>query len=157
VLPDRDALTIGMTLVPGLFSRNRMFALFTQPEMRAARGRAAQLRGAIRHLREIHGPVEILEFSRGGTHGAVLRYRVPGVRLLRRLELTAAEAACLSYVCHRAGLAHLPCHEGDRRIVEAALHRLAAGGGSFGGDGPSLLGHAFGGDPAPGDEDGRGR
>ena len=37
---ERDALVVGMTLVPGFVSRNRSFALFEDPEVRRARRRA---------------------------------------------------------------------------------------------------------------------
>ena len=55
---DREALVVGMTLVPGLVSRNRSFALFENPEVRRARVRAALLRGIVRQLTGTQGRVE---------------------------------------------------------------------------------------------------
>src|SRR6478735_1910947 len=112
---DRDALVVGLTVVPGLFSRNRMFHFFAQPEVRAARARAAQLRGVLRHLRGASGEVEIVEWSRGGaSQGGVLHYRIAQIRLTRRMDLTPTEAACIGYLSHRGGVTVLPLHEGDR-------------------------------------------
>ena len=53
-----------MTLVPGLVSRNRSFALFENPEVRRARVRAALLRGIVRQLTGTQGRVEALRRRR---------------------------------------------------------------------------------------------
>jgi len=58
---DREALVVGMTLVPALVSRNRSFALFEDPEVRRARVRAALLRGIVRQLSGTLGKVEALD------------------------------------------------------------------------------------------------
>ena len=41
---DEGALVIAMTVVPDLYSRNKMFSLFTDARMRRARKRAIALR-----------------------------------------------------------------------------------------------------------------
>src|SRR6478752_715485 len=125
---DRDALVVGLTVVPGLFSRNRMFSFFAHPEVRAARARAAQLRGVLRHLRGASGDVEIVEWNRhaSGAPSAVLHYRIAQIRLSRRIEMSVAEAACVGYLSHRGGVTVLPPHEADRGVVEGALSRLSA-------------------------------
>ena len=64
---DREALVVGMTLVPGLVSRNRSFALFENPDVRRARVRAALLRGIVRQLTGIAGARRGVRRRRG--HG----------------------------------------------------------------------------------------
>ena len=58
---DREALVVGMTLVPGLVSRNRSFTLFENPDVRRARVRAALLRGIVRQLTGTQGRVEAFD------------------------------------------------------------------------------------------------
>ena len=36
---DHDALLVAMTVVPGLYSRNRMFALYNDPQVKHAKAR----------------------------------------------------------------------------------------------------------------------
>ncbi len=55
----------------------------------------------------------------------LLRYRVPALRLVRAVALSALEAASLRYVLHRAG--GPPPADEDRARVEAALAALGEG------------------------------
>ena len=123
---DREALVVGMTLVPGLVSRNRSFALFENPDVRRARARAAQLRGIGRQLAGTQGRVE--EFGVVSATGArEVRYSLPGLRVQRRAVLTDVEYACVAYLAGRAGVADLSADDEDRARIEAALRRLAVG------------------------------
>ena len=123
---DREALVVGMTLVPGLVSRNRSFALFENPDVRRARVRAALLRGIVRQLTGIQGRVE--EFGVVAATGArEVRYSLPGLGMQRRTVLTDVEYACVAYLAGRAGVADLSADDEDRARIEAALRRLAAG------------------------------
>jgi hypothetical protein len=123
---DRESLVVGMTLVPGLMSRNRFYALFEDPEVRRARRRSALLRGIVRQLAGAQGHVEGLAIAQG-VEEAELRFRVPGLRIERRASLTRAELACVRYLAHRAGVAGLHATEDDRTWIDGALRRLAAG------------------------------
>lgn len=123
---DRDALTVGMTLVPALLSRNKSFALFEDPDVRRARVRSAVLRGIVRQLAGAQGRIEGLAVVPGGDWFE-LRYRVPGLRIERRASLTDIELACVRYLAGRAGVSVLHPSEDDRVRVESALRRLAAG------------------------------
>ncbi len=123
---DRESLIVGMTLVPGLVSRNRFFALFEDPEVRHARLRSALLRGIVRQLAGAQGHVEGLAIAQGADDSE-LRYRVPGVRVERRACLTRAELGCVRYLAGRAGVAGLHATDDDRARIDAALRRLAAG------------------------------
>ena len=74
---ERDALVVGLTLVPGFVSRNRSFALFEDPEVRRARRRSGMLRGIVRQLTGAQGHVEGISVVHGAD-GCELRYRAPG-------------------------------------------------------------------------------
>ena len=123
---DREALIVGMTLVPGLVSRNRSFALFENPDVRRARVRAALLRGIVRQLTGIQGRIESLGVV-AATGARELRYSVPGIRMQRRALLTDIEYACVAYLAGRAGVADLRASDDDRARIEAALRRLGEG------------------------------
>jgi hypothetical protein len=123
---DRDSLIVGMTLVPGLVSRNRSFSLFEEPEVRRARIRSALLRGIVRQLVGAMGRVEGLVIAQG-VDGCELRYRVPGLRIERRAYLSSVELACVRYLAGKAGAAELRPNEDDRAWIDGALRRLAAG------------------------------
>jgi hypothetical protein len=98
---DRDALVVGMTLVPGL-------------------------RGIVRQLSGAHGRVDELHVAHGG-ETVELRYRVPGLSVARRSTLTPLELACVRYLGGRAGIPGLHTSEEDRHAIDAALRRLASG------------------------------
>jgi hypothetical protein len=123
---ERDALVVGMTLVPGLVSRNRSFALFEDPEVRRARTRSSVLRGIVKQLAGSLGHVEDLAVARS-VDRCELRYRVPALRIDRRASLSGLELACVRYLAGRAGVPGLHASPTDRAEIEAALERLAAG------------------------------
>jgi hypothetical protein len=123
---DREALVVGMTLVPGLVSRNRSFALFENPEVRRARVRAALLRGIVRQLTGTQGRVEAFGVV-AATGAREVRYSLPGLRMQRRALLSDVEYACVAYLAGRAGVAALSADAEDRARIDAALRRLAAG------------------------------
>jgi hypothetical protein len=126
VRDDREALVVGMTLVPGYCSRNKCYALYQQPEVRAARARAALLRGIVRQLTGAQGRMEGLTVERDGSTVHV-RFRVPGVRMERRATLSDVEHACVAYMASRAGISGLPVSDDDRVRLDTALRRLAEG------------------------------
>jgi hypothetical protein len=123
---EHDSLIVGMTLVPGLCSRNRSFALFEDPEVRRARRRSAVIRGIVRQLAGAQGHVEGLVVV--GTGDAFeLRYRIPVLRIERRAQLTEVELACVRFLSGRAGVTGLHPSDEDRARIDGALRRLAAG------------------------------
>jgi hypothetical protein len=122
---DRDALTVAMALVPGMYARNRMFALHREPEVRRARARASMIRGVVRQLTGAHGEIEELALVRFG-EVSLLRYRLPQVRLERRVELTEIERACLIFLADRTGVRGLHATPEERAQIDAALKRLGA-------------------------------
>ncbi len=123
---EREELVVGMALVPGLWSRNRSFALFRDPDVRRARRRASALRGIVRQLADCEGQVEALRIARG-PQGCELSYGVPGIKMRRRASLSELELACVRYLAQRAGVSALRPSEEDRSGIDAALRRLATG------------------------------
>lgn len=123
---EREALVVGMTLVPTLVSRNRSFAFFEDQDVRRAKARASVLRGIVRHLAGATGCVELLDVSHA-TEGCELTYALPGMRLLRRARLAGVELACVRYLAGRVGVVGLRATEEDRVILEMSLRSLARG------------------------------
>lgn len=126
---DRDALLVAMTVVPGLYSRNRMFALYNDPHVKYAKARSAILRGVVRHLLGTAGEaeVELAKAEPSSGSGVVLRYRIERLRMERRIELSELEAACVAYLSGRGGCVSLHATDRDRALIEAALKRLSLG------------------------------
>jgi hypothetical protein len=130
---DADALTVAMAVAPGVYARNRMFTLFTDPEVRRAKARGGILRGVVRQLSGAQGQVDRVTFSRGpgvspdGKVRCILRYRIARMKLERFVEMTELEAACVVYLASRAGLSGMHATEGDRALLDGALKRLANG------------------------------
>lgn len=122
----RDALIVGMTLVPGFVSRNRSFALFENPDVRKARVRAALLRGIVRQLTGKSGKVESFGVV-AGSGACEVRYSLPELRVERRAVLTDLEFACVAYLAGRAGVPDLRPTEDNRARIDAALRELAQG------------------------------
>jgi hypothetical protein len=122
---DLQALTVAMTLVPGMYARNRMYRFHEQPDVRRAKARASLLRGVVRQLTGAHGAVEELSLARHG-ETSLLRYRVPRLHLERRVELSEIERACLVFLAGRAGVPGLHAGPDERAHLDATLRRLAA-------------------------------
>jgi hypothetical protein len=126
--PDRDALVVAMTIVPGLYSRNKMFGFYTDPEVRGAKARSATLRGVVRQLVSSHGPAPSIQLDRSTSTGTcVLSYRIEGLHLVRTLHLSALEAACIAYLVARAGSSVLRPFDHERALLDKALARLSLG------------------------------
>lgn len=125
---DVDALSVGMAIVPGLYSRNRMFALFNDPNVQRSRRRAALMRGLVRQLSGGMGPVDILRFERPASESSEgrleLRFRIPGYRLERHVDLSGLEVACIMHLCARLGVVGMEPTDVERRLLEVALDRL---------------------------------
>ena len=130
------ALTVAMAVAPGVYSRNKHFSLHQRAEAKAAKRRAALLRGIVRHLPRACD----LHVTNAENDRLRLSYRVPTLSFDRSTELSKVEAACLRYLARRADLVPpeetgVPSDErADRLVVESVLARLGprmgGGGGS---------------------------
>jgi hypothetical protein len=124
---DAEALTVAMAMAPGVYARNRHFALYASPSMRYARMRASMLRGLARQLAGAEGPLDALAVERASSNVRV-RYRVSRLRFERTAELSPVEAACVFHLASRAGVPGFALTGDDRMRLFAALRRLAASG-----------------------------
>ncbi len=126
------ALTVAMAVAPGVYPRNKHFSLHLLPETKAAKRRAALLRGIVRHL----GRACNTHVSRLASGRVRLSYRVPALSFERSTELSPEEAACLRYLARRSGFvppeeAGCPSDEvEDRLAVEWVLVKLGPRVGS---------------------------
>lgn len=119
-----EALACAMALVPGAYSRNRMFAFYKQPEVRRARGRARAMRSLAREIAGRWGSPTDIELTNAQDEKRwVLRFRIPSVRMGRTAELTNSELAC---VVHLAGVfgGEVKWAPPMREILEGTLARL---------------------------------
>jgi hypothetical protein len=131
-----ESLTVAMALAPGVYARNRMFALFANPGVQRAKSRAATLRGIVKHLAracaltlERNEPEDSAARDATGQVDFVLRYEIPIMRLTRVVELSRVELAALRFLAMRAGAPTLGADDDDRALVAAALARLLHAGG----------------------------
>ena len=117
-----DALTAAMAMVPGLYSRNRMFERFERPDVRRARSRARMLRSLLRFVTREDSRLTVSDV---GDHRHRLSYKLPQLRLERTVQMTEFELAVLRVMVSKgpcpATLAEQPS---DRPRVESALALL---------------------------------
>lgn len=130
-----ETLTVAMAVAPGVYSRNRHFSLHQRPEARAARRRAALVRGIVRHLavavdvRVVGGGGGASDDERGGA--LEVSYRVAALAFERTARLSSAELACVRYLARKVGVTLPPAltegatPETDAALVEATLARLS--------------------------------
>ena len=114
-----ESLTVAMAIAPGVYSRNRMFALFAKPGVSKAKFRAAALRGMVKQLARAVG----ISLSRErAVH--VLRYQIPALRLTRVAELSDVELATIRILLEQAKVPCFPPDPEDRKLVDRVLARL---------------------------------
>ncbi|MGK3988879.1 hypothetical protein WME99_37900 [Sorangium sp. So ce136] len=95
---DLEALLVALVLAPTTFSRNRFFSLYTDPETRRVRRRAALLRSIVRQL--VAG-ADRAGLAPAASGGALLTYDVPSLGLKRTAALDALELAVLRIAVSR--------------------------------------------------------
>jgi hypothetical protein len=119
---DPDAVMVALIVAPGVYSRNRMFSLFENAAMKAARKRANLVRGIVRQWM-LHSRSDLgITFAHEGVR---LTYAIESVHLRCEVLLTDLEAACLRYVCSRGPKAVLASQTTDAERVLEMLARLA--------------------------------
>lgn len=119
---NEEALACAMAIVPGVYSRNKMFALYKRPEVRRAKSRARAMRSLGRELAGRLGEARDIELE-AKDKGYILRFRIPSVRMGRTADLTPAELACVVHLVGAFGgeAKWAPPH---RAILEGTLSRL---------------------------------
>lgn len=120
-MSDLESLTAAMALVPLLYSRNRMFALFADPTVRRARNRARTVRSLLRFIARDDARVEV---SVSGERVRIA-YRIARLRLSRVVQLSDFELSLLRVLLakgkHPSELREDP---NDRQRIDVALARL---------------------------------
>lgn len=126
---DSEALLVALVLAPATYSRNRFFALYTDPEVRRVRSRAALVRSIVRHVARIDPAErgEILSVEPTATGRVELTYVVPALGLRRTATLDPIELSLVRFDMARAPGKREPlaADDPDRLRIEAALQRLA--------------------------------
>jgi hypothetical protein len=124
-IPDAEALVCAMALSPGVYSRNRMFGLFDEPRVRAARSRARFVRSVARELAGRAGAVSDVRLEELDSGRVRVRFRIPRLAATREVELTALERALLVYLSEAMGARVLHPVGDEKERVTGALARLA--------------------------------
>lgn len=115
---DLEALLVALVLAPSTLSRNRFFSLYTCPETRRVRRRAALLRSLARQLISGAGRAALAPAEGGG---ALLTYDVPSLGLKRTAVLEPLELAVLRIAVARgASRPSAQQHTGPARSAEGA-------------------------------------
>ena len=113
-----EALACAMAIVPGAYSRNKMFAFHTSEGVKRARARSRAMRSLARELSGRLGKPSDITLQGNDEEGFVLRYRLASVRMWRIAELSTVELACVVHLT----TAKLPFARGnEREILERAL------------------------------------
>jgi hypothetical protein len=123
---NEEALACAMAIVPGAYSRNKMFALYKHPEVRRAKSRARAMRSLARELAGVLGEAKEIELEEKDK-GWVLRFRIPSVRMGRTADLTTVELACVVHLVGAFGgeAKWAPSDRLQHRaILEGSLARL---------------------------------
>ncbi|MDI1448416.1 hypothetical protein [Polyangium sp. 6x1] len=138
--PDLEALLVALVLVPGTYSRNRFFALYTDLEAARVRRRAKLLRSVVAEVTQSdparRGHIVAIDERDDG--GATFTYVVPSLNLRRTTTLSELELSIVRYaLACRAGAiakatppdekAFAPLGEDDpvRARIEDTLRKLA--------------------------------
>jgi hypothetical protein len=125
---DREALLAALVIAPAVYSRNRFFDLYRDPEAHRVRRRASQLRSIVRHITRADPaePGESVSFLPVDGDHVELTYAVPALSLRRKALLDPIELSLVRFALARAGRVEgPPPGDPDRARVEAALARLA--------------------------------
>jgi len=128
--PDFEALLVALVLSPATYSRNRFFAMYSDPAVRRVRRRASLVRSIIAQIAnpEALRRADISVEPWGDGH-LRLSYVVPSVGMRRTARLDPLEMALVRYSIarslERAGASMPPKDDPDRARIEAALRRLA--------------------------------
>ena len=113
-------LSVAMAIVPSLYSRNRLYALYADPLVRHARSRARLVRSVFRQL--AGGGVSGLVVEHG--EDIMVTYQISHMHLRRRVALSSLELSCLAFLCGRVAGTCLSATVGDRARLDAALAEL---------------------------------
>jgi hypothetical protein len=122
---DAEALALAMAVAPTAYSRNKMFALFSDPRVSRARSRARLVRSLATELARC--PDARVTQRTLANDRVQLTVQVERLQYTRNVELSRGELSAVAFLCDRAKTGALPCEPHDRALVERILSKLAAG------------------------------
>jgi hypothetical protein len=103
-LLDPEALFVALVLCPGVYSRNRFYAMYSDPAMLAVRRRAAQIRSVVAELchSDLQRRGKIISFEQAVIpERKNLTYVVASLGLRRTVSLSPFEWTLIRYVAER--------------------------------------------------------
>jgi hypothetical protein len=128
--PHPDALLVALVLCPGVYSRNRFYALYSDPEVLAVRRRAAMVRSVVGEL--AHSDLlrrgKIISIENISIPGRTrLTYVVSSLGLRRTTTLSSLELTLIQYAVERriGAIEGLEVGEGARERIELVLRGLS--------------------------------
>lgn len=128
--PHPDALLVALVLCPGVYSRNRFYAMYSDPEVLAVRRRAAMVRSVVGEL--AHSDLlrrgKIISVENGSIPGRTrLTYIVSSLGLRRTTTLSSLELTLIQYAVERriGAIVGLEVGEGARERIELVLRGLS--------------------------------
>ena len=123
--PDLEALLVALVLLPGTYSRNRFFDLYTDPAAKEVRKRASLVRSIVTEVtsRDATRRGRIVGVAEASDGRLEFSYEVAALNLKRTTKLSPLEHSLLRYaLAHRMG--SLPVDDPDRERIEGVLGRL---------------------------------
>jgi hypothetical protein len=128
--PHPDALLVALVLCPGVYSRNRFYAMYSDPEVLAVRRRAAMVRSVVGEL--AHSDLlrrgKIISIENISIPGRTrLTYVVSSLGLRRTTTLSSLELTLIQYAVERriGAIEGLEVGEGARERIELVLRGLS--------------------------------
>jgi hypothetical protein len=128
--PHPDALLVALVLCPGVYSRNRFYAMYSDPEVLAVRRRAAMVRSVVGEL--AHSDLlrrgKIISVENISIPGRTrLTYVVSSLGLRRTTTLSSLELTLIQYAVERriGAIEGLEVGEGARERIELVLRGLS--------------------------------
>jgi hypothetical protein len=120
-----ESALVASALAPTVFSRNRNWALYRDPELNEARKRGRVVRSLLLELRK-HGAALLLHVEEDLALGSMrLSYSVGSMQLTRSVLLAPLEYYCLCKLAERAGIPGLKLSEAGSSELERVLGSLA--------------------------------
>lgn len=128
--PYPDALFVALVLCPGVYSRNRFYAMYSDPEVLAVRRRAAMVRSLVAELchPDLLRRGKIVSIDKESILGqTTLTYVVASLGLRRTTTLSPLELTVIRYAAERriGNLEGFDFGAGDRESIELVLRGLS--------------------------------
>jgi hypothetical protein len=126
--PDLEALLVALVLLPGTYSRNRFFDLYTDPAAKEVRRRAGLVRSIVTEVTsgDTARRGRIVGVAEAPDGQVEFSYVVAALNLKRTTTLSPLEISLVRYALARRTwpFEPLPADDPDRERIERVLGRL---------------------------------